>query len=162
MAKKHEIKSIMTTKNHIISKNKKAHFSYIISDIFICGLQLKGSEIKSIREGQVNISESYCIVSNNELWVKNMDIARYKFCNEEDYAPLRLRKLLLNKNEIRKIKKQLDEKGMSLVPIKLIINEKGFAKLEIGLGKGKKTYDKRETIKKRDTELEMKRKKREK
>ena len=162
MAKKHEIKSIMTPKNHIISKNKKAHFSYIISDIFICGLQLKGSEIKSIREGQVNISESYCIVSNNELWVKNMDIARYKFCNEEDYAPLRLRKLLLNKNEIRKIKKQLDEKGMSLVPIKLIINEKGFAKLEIGLGKGKKTYDKRETIKKRDTELEMKRKKREK
>ena len=154
--------SKMKIKSHIISKNKKAHFSYIISDVFICGLQLKGSEIKSIRDGQVNISESYCIISNNELWVKNMDIARYKFCNEEDYAPLRLRKLLLNKTEIKKIKKQLDEKGMSLVPIKLIINEKGFAKLEIGLGKGKKNYDKRETLKKRDSDIEIHRKKREK
>ena len=152
----------MKTKTYIISKNKKAHFSYIISDVFICGLQLKGSEIKSIRQSQVNISEAYCLMSNNELWVKNMDIARYNFCNDEDYNPLRLRKLLLNKTEIRKIKKQLDEKGMSLVPISLLINEKGFAKLEIGLGKGKKTYDKRETIKKRDSDIEIRRKKREK
>jgi SsrA-binding protein len=91
-----------------------------------------------------------------------MNITRYKFCNEEDYSPLRLRKLLLNKTEIRKIKKQLDEKGMALVPIKLIINEKGFAKLEIGLGKGKKNYDKREAIKKRDSDIEIHRKKREK
>ena len=152
----------MKTKTHIISKNKNAHFSYIISDIFICCLQLKGSEIKSIRQSQVNISEAYCLMLNNELWVKNMDVARYIFCNDEDYNPLRLRKLLLNKTEIRKIKKQLDEKGMSLVPINLLINEKGFAKLEIGLGKGKKTYDKRETIKKRDSDIEIRRKKREK
>ena len=110
----------------------------------------------------MNISEAYCLMLNNELWVKNMDIARYNFCNDEDYNPLRLRKLLLNKTEIRKIKKQLDEKGMSLVPISLLINEKGFAKLEIGLGKGKKTYDKRETIKKRDSDIEIRRKKREK
>ena len=152
----------MKTKAHIITNNKKAYFSYIISDVFTCGLQLKGSEIKSIRDSQVSISEAYCIISNNELWVKNMNITRYKFCNEEDYSPLRLRKLLLNKTEIRKIKKQLDEKGMALVPIKLIINEKGFAKLEIGLGKGKKNYDKRETLKKRDSDIEIHRKKREK
>lgn len=152
----------MKTEAHIITKNKKAYFSYIISDVFTCGLQLKGSEIKSIRHSQVNISEAYCIISNNELWVKNMNITRYKFCNEEDYSPLRLRKLLLNKTEIRKIKKQLDEKGMALVPIRLIINEKGFAKLEIGLGKGKKNYDKREAIKKRDSDIEIHRKKREK
>ena len=162
MARTKSSKSKMKTEAHIISKNKKAYFSYIISDIFICGLQLKGSEIKSIRHSQVNISEAYCLLSNNELWVKNMDIARYKFCNEEEYNPLRLRKLLLNKTEIRKIKKQLNEKGMSLVPIKLIINEKGFAKLEIGLGRGKKNYDKRETIKKRDSNIEIQRKKREK
>lgn len=152
----------MKIKSNIISTNKKAHFSYIISDTFLCGLQLKGSEIKSIRNGQVNISEAYCIISNNELWIKNMDISRYKFCNEEDYNPLRLRKLLLNKTEIKKIKKQLEEKGMTLVPIKLIINEKGFAKMEVGLGKGKKTYDKRETLKKRDSDIEISRKKREK
>ena len=152
----------MKTKAHIITNNKKAYFSYIISDVFTCGLQLKGSEIKSIRDSQVSISEAYCIISNNELWVKNMNITRYKFCNEEDYSPLRLRKLLLNKTEIKKIKKQLDEKGMALVPIKLIINEKGFAKLEIGLGKGKKNYDKREAIKKRDSDIEIHRKKREK
>lgn len=155
-------KPIMKIKSNIISTNKKAHFSYIISDTFLCGLQLKGSEIKSIRNGQVNISEAYCIISNNELWIKNMDISRYKFCNEEDYNPLRLRKLLLNKTEIKKIKKQLEEKGMTLVPIKLIINEKGFAKMEVGLGKGKKTYDKRETLKKRDSDIEISRKKREK
>ena len=152
----------MKTKAHIITNNNKAYFSYIISDVFTCGLQLKGSEIKSIRDSQVSISEAYCIISNNELWVKNMNITRYKFCKEEDYSPLRLRKLLLNKTEIRKIKKQLDEKGMALVPIKLIINEKGFAKLEIGLGKGKKNYDKRETLKKRDSDIEIHRKKREK
>ena len=93
----------MKQKNNIINTNKKAHFSYTISDVFLCGLQLKGSEIKSIRTGQVNISESYCIMSNNELWIKNMDIARYTFCNDENYNSLRLRKLLLNKTEIRKI-----------------------------------------------------------
>ena len=91
-----------------------------------------------------------------------MDIARYTFCNDENYNSLRLRKLLLNKTEIRKIKKQLDEKGMTLVPIKLIIINKGFAKVEVGLGKGKKTYDKRETLKKRDSDIEISRKKREK
>ena len=152
----------MKIKSNIINTNKKAHFSYIISDVFLCGVQLKGSEIKSIRAGEVNISEAYCIVSNNEIWIKNMDIAKYKFCNQEDYNPLRLRKLLLQKTEIKKITKLLEEKGMTLIPIKLMLTEKGFAKIEVGVGKGKKIYDKRESLKKRDADLEMRRKIREK
>ena len=152
----------MSLASKIITKNKKAYFSYSISDLFLCGLTLNGSEIKSIRAGQVNITESYCILSKNEIWIKNMDITRYQFCNDENYNPIRLRKLLLTKIEIKKIKKKLDEKGMTLVPIRLILNEKGLAKIEVGLGKGKKTYDKRQTLKKREANIEIDRKKREK
>ena len=149
-------------KEKIISNNKKAYYSYSISTTFLSGIQLKGSEIKSIRAGQVNISESFCITSNNELWIKNMDIKKYQFCHNSEYNSTRERKLLLNRLEINKIQKQLNEKGMSLVPLKLLVNEKGFAKIEIGLGKGKKLYDKRETLKQRDAKLEIERKKREK
>jgi len=149
-------------KSHIITNNKKAYFSYAISNTFVAGIQLYGSEIKSIRSGQVNISEAFCIISNSEVFIKNMDIAKYKFCDSEDYNPTRLRKLLLNKVEILKIQKQLNEKGMTLIPTKLLISEKGFAKIEIGTGKGKKLYDKRQDLKKKDANLEMNRKKREK
>ena len=152
----------METKLKIVSNNKKAYFSYSISDLFICGILLTGSEIKSIRSNQVNISESYCILNNDEVYIKNMDIARYHFCHDEDYNPTRLRKLLLKKIEIKKIKKKLNEQGMTLIPTKVILNTKGLAKIEVGLGKGKKTYDKRESLKKRDAKLEMDRKKREK
>ena len=152
----------MNKKNNIITTNKKASFSYQLSDFFTCGIQLKGSEIKSIRFKQVNISESYCIIEDNEVWVKNMDIARYKFCTEDTYNPKKTRKLLLKKIEINKINKNLNEKGMSLIPTKLFINDTGLAKLEIAIGKGKKIYDKRESIKKADAQREMQRKKREK
>ena len=94
----------------IICLNRKASFNYFFEYIIEAGIVLRGSEIKSIRSGQVNISEAYCIISDNELWIKNMEIAKYKFCNDEDYNSLRLRKLLLNKTEIRKIKKQLEKK----------------------------------------------------
>ena len=151
---------MVSEKNHIITTNKKASFSYTLSDFFICGIQLKGSEIKSIRLKQVNISESYCIIEKNEVFLKNMDIEKYKFCSEESYNSKRQRKLLLNKTEIKKIKKSLDEKGMTLIPIKLLITEKGFAKIEIAIGKGKKIYDKRESLKKRDSKLEIARGKR--
>ncbi len=140
---------------HIITRNKKASFSYTLSDFFICGIQLKGSEIKSIRLKKVNISEAYCIVNNNEVYLKNMDIEKYEFCCQEDYHPKRQRKLLLNKNEIKKIKKSLDEKGMSIIPTKLIINQKGFAKIEIAIGKGKKTHDKRHSLKEKDAKREI-------
>ena len=152
----------MTNSIILITQNKKASFSYTISTRFICGIQLKGAEIKSIRNKNVNISESYCIIENNEVWVKNIDVNRYKFDNQEEYNPKRIRKLLLQKNEINKIKKKLNEKGLALIPTKLFINEKGLAKLEVGLGKGKKTYDKRESLKKKDTDREILRKKREK
>ena len=152
----------MTQKNQIIVKNKKEHFSYTITSTFFAGMQLLGSEIKSIRIGQVNISEAYCILHDSEVWIQGMDIAKYKFCHNIEYNSNRNRKLLLKKIEIQKIKKQLNEKGMTLVPIELIINEKGLAKIKIGLGKGKKLHDKRESLKKKDAQIEMARKKREK
>tara|TARA_A100001011_G_scaffold374892_1_gene435838 strand:- start:15 stop:473 length:459 start_codon:yes stop_codon:yes gene_type:complete len=149
-------------KQYIVTTNKKAFFSYTLSDFFICGIQLKGSEIKSIRSKDVNISDAYCIIEQNEIIIKNIDIAKYKFCQEELYRPKRDRKLLLTKNEIKKIKRNLDQKGMTLIPTKLIINERGLAKIEVSLAKGKKTHDKRESIKERDAKREIDRKKREK
>jgi len=151
----------MTTKNHIITINKKASFSYTLSDFFTCGIQLKGSEIKSIRSKQVNIADAYCVIDENEIFIKNMDIAKYKFCNEELYNAKQARKLLLTKIEIKKIKRNLDEKGMALIPTKLFISKKGLAKIEIALGKGKNTYDKRESLKEKDAKMEMNIKKRE-
>mgnify|MGYP001216762241 CR=1 FL=1 len=152
----------MTAKNKIIATNKKASFSYTLSDRFLCGIQLKGSEIKSIRAKQVNMTDSYCIFENEEIWLKNLDIIQYKFSQEEAYQPKRIRKLLLNKIEIKKIKRKIDEKGMSLIPTKLVINEKGIAKIEISIAKGKKIYDKRESLKAKDARREINQKKREK
>jgi len=149
----------MKNRFKIICNNKKAYFSYLISGKFVAGIQLKGAEIKSIRIGNVNINESYCLVKNDEIWIKNIDITRYKFCQDPEYVARRDRKLLLNQIEIKKIKKDINEKGMSLVPTKLVINEKGFAKLELGIGKGKKLFDKRQAIKKRDAKMEIARKK---
>ena len=152
----------MTTNKHIITINKKASFSYTLSDFFTCGIRLKGSEIKSIRSKQVNIADAYCIVDNNEIFINNMDIEKYKFCSEELYNSKQARKLLLTKTEIKKIKRNLDEKGMALIPTKLFISEKGLAKIEVALGKGKKTYDKRESLKEKDAKREIIAKKREK
>ena len=149
----------MKNRFKIICNNKKAYFSYSISGKYIAGIQLKGAEIKSVRIGNVNINESYCQVKNDEIWIKNIDITRYKFCQDSEYFARRDRKLLLNQIEIKKIRKDINEKGMSLIPTKLIINEKGFAKLELGIGKGKKLYDKRQAIKKRDAKIEIARKK---
>jgi len=147
---------------NIISINKKASFNYTLSDFFICGIQLKGAEIKSIRSKKINITDAYCIIEKGEVFIKNMDVTQYKFCQEESYNPKRLRKLLLTKIEIKKLKRSLDEKGMTLIPHKVFINEKGFAKLEVALGKGKKIHDKRESIKEKDAKLEINRKIREK
>ncbi len=149
-------------KTHIITTNKKASFSYILSDSFLCGIQLKGSEIKSIRMKQVNMSDAYCIIDNNEIWVKNLDINQYKFSQEELYESKRRRKLLLKKIEIKKIKRKIEAQGMSLIPVKIIMSEKGLAKIEIAIGKGKKTYDKRASLKEKDVKREISQKKREK
>ncbi len=118
---------------------------------------LTGSEIKSVREGKVSFNDSYCFFHDGELWIKSLHIAEYVNAGYAGHDPIRERKLLLNKKELRKWAQKMKEKGLTIVPLAMYINEKGYAKLDIGLAKGKKTHDKRESIKKRDTDREMKR-----
>lgn len=135
--------------------NKKARFEYFILDTYVAGLQLKGTEIKSIRQAKVSFADSYCIFDGKELFVKNLHISEYSHGNIFNHDPVRNRKLLLTKRELKKIKSKLNEKGLTLIPLKVFINDRGFAKMEIGLAKGKKIYDKRESIKERDFNREM-------
>jgi len=139
--------------------NKKASFSYRLTENFTAGIQLKGAEIKSIRNKDVVIKDSYCILVKSEVWVRNIHISKYKQDSTDQHNPNREKKLLLNKSEVKKITKSINEKGMSLIPTKLFINDKGLAKLEIAIGKGKKLYDKREDIKKKDVEKQIDREK---
>lgn len=139
------------TQQKISIKNKKAYFDYEISDKYIAGIQLLGTEVKSIREGKASIKEAYCYVNNNEIFVKNMSISEYSNGGFVNHEPYRERKLLLNKKEISKISKALKDKGNSLIPLLLFLSEKGLIKIEIGLGKGKKLFDKRESLKQKDT-----------
>ena len=131
-------------------KNKKAHFNYEIGDTFTAGIVLTGTEIKSIRDGKASLTDSYCIVENGEVWVKNMHISEYFYGSYNNHSVKRDRKLLLNKKEITKISKAADEPGFTIVPIRIFISDRGFAKLVIGIGKGKKQYDKRQSIKERE------------
>ena len=131
-------------------KNKKAHFNYEIGDTFTAGMVLTGTEIKSIREGKANITDSYCVVDNGEVWVKGMHISEYSFGSYNNHLVKRDRKLLLNKKEILKLSKQSEVPGFTIVPVKMFISDKGYAKLVIGVGKGKRQYDKRQTIKERE------------
>ena len=145
--------------NTIQIVNKKASYSYRLTEHFTAGLQLKGGEIKSIRNKDVEIKDSYCVLIKHEVWVRNMHVSKYKQDTSEQHNTNRDKKLLLNKSELKKIIKSINEKGMSLIPTKLFINEKGLAKIEIAIGKGKKLYDKREDIKKRDIEKQIDREK---
>ncbi|MCH5235721.1 MAG: SsrA-binding protein SmpB [Muribaculaceae bacterium] len=131
-------------------KNKKAHFNYEIGDTYTAGLVLTGTEIKSIRDGKASLSDSYCMVENGEVWVKNMHISEYFYGSYNNHSVKRDRKLLLNKKEISKIAKAADEPGYTIVPIRIFINDRGYAKLVIGIGRGKKQYDKRQSIKERE------------
>lgn len=139
-------------------KNKRASFEFTLMDRYECGIQLMGSEIKSIRQGKASIVEAYCFVNNDEIWVKNMNISEYKEASLNNHFPKRDRKLLLRKNEIKKIISKLKNKGFTLIPTLLYINENGFAKLQIHLAKGKKLYDKREALKTKDATREIARK----
>ena len=138
-------------------KNRKASFEFALLDHYIAGLQLKGTEIKSIREGKAAIAEAFCFFEKGELWVKGLHITEYNKATFYNHAPLRDRKLLLHKKELKKISNSFKE-GMSIVPLKLFVNDKGWAKLEIALAKGKKQFDKRETIKKRELQRTLGRK----
>lgn len=131
-------------------KNKKAHFNYEIGDTYTAGMVLTGTEIKSIRDGKANLTDSYCVVDNGEVWVKNMHVSEYFYGSYNNHSVKRDRKLLLNKKEISKLQKAADEPGFTIVPIRIFINDRGFAKLVIGVGRGKKQYDKRQSIKERE------------
>lgn len=131
-------------------KNKRAHFDYEIGDTFTAGIVLTGTEIKSIRESRASLADSYCLVENGEVWIKGMHIAEYFYGSYNNHATRRDRKLLLNKKEIAKIAKAAEDVGFTIVPIRLFINDRGLAKLVIGIGRGKKQYDKRQSIKERD------------
>ena len=140
-----------------ITTNKKAHFEYHISDTFEAGLILTGTEIKSVRAMQVNLNESYCTFAGGELFVKGMHIAEYKFGTHYNHEAKRTRKLLLNKKELKKLLTKVKEKGFTIIPVRMYITEKGLAKLEIGLAKGKKLFDKRQDLKKKDAKREIER-----
>ena len=118
---------------------------------------LAGTEVKSIRDGKVNFVDSFCVIFKGELWIRNMHIAEYRFGTTNNHIAVHDRKLLLTKRELRKLENKLKDKGYTIVPLRIFFNENGYAKLEIGLGKGKKNFDKRESIKERDTQKEMKR-----
>ncbi len=137
-------------------KNKKAYFDYEILESFEAGIVLKGTEIKSIRDGKVNLKDSYAVIKNNEVFLLNTHISQYKEGNIFNHDETRTRKLLLHKKEIKKIKEQLEIQGLTLVPLKLYFKGE-YAKILLGLAKGKKNYDKRESIKKRENLIEIKR-----
>jgi SsrA-binding protein len=138
-------------------KNRSAYYDYFIEDKYDAGMVLSGTEVKSIRGGKVNFVDSFCVFFQGELWVRNMHIAEYRFGTTNNHLAVHDRKLLLTKRELRKLENKMMDKGYTIVPLRIFFNEKGYAKLEIGLGKGKKQYDKRESIKQRDTQKEIKR-----
>ncbi len=138
--------------------NRKAYYEYFFEDKYIAGLVLTGTEIKSLRAGKASFNDSYCIFDKGELYVKSLHISEYTFGTIHNHEPMQERKLLLQKRELKKLENKIKEKGFTIIPLRIFISEKGFAKMEIGLGKGKKIYDKRETIKARETERDVKRK----
>jgi len=141
----------------IAIKNKKAGFEYFLTEEFTAGIVLTGTEIKSIREGKANLTDSFCAFVNDELFVKNMHISEYKYGTYLNHEPKRDRKLLLTRKELRKIIVKTREKGLTIIPSLLFIDEKGRAKLKIAIARGKKLYDKRETLKTKDSRREIER-----
>lgn len=139
-------------------RNRSAYYEYHIDDKYVAGLVLTGTEVKSLREGRASFNDSYCFFHKGELWIKSLHIAEYSHGTYHNHEPLRERKLLLHKKELKKLETKLKEKGYTIVPLSIFFSEKGLVKIEIGLGKGKKLHDKRESIKARDTEREIKRK----
>jgi SsrA-binding protein len=138
-------------------RNRSAYFEYYVDDKFTAGLALLGTEVKSLRQGKASFNDSYCLFQNGELWIRSLHISEYTHGTVNNHDPVRERKLLLSKRELKKLESRIKEKGYTIIPLRIFFNEKNFAKLEIGLAKGKKLHDKRETIKQRDTEREIKR-----
>jgi SsrA-binding protein len=138
--------------------NRKAHYEYFFEATYIAGMVLSGTEIKSLRAGKASFNDSYCLFNNGELFVKSLHISEYAFGTYSNHEPMQERKLLLNKRELRKLENKIKEKGYSIIPLKIFLAPSGYFKMEIGLGKGKKSYDKRNTIKERESDRDIKRK----
>ena len=138
-------------------RNRAAYHEYQIEEKYDAGMVLAGTEVKSIREGKLSFADSFCIFHKNELWVRNLHIAEYRFGTTNNHIAVHDRKLLLNRRELRKLEARLKDKGYTIVPLRVFFNERGLVKMEIGLGKGKKLHDKRESIKQKDMEREIKR-----
>jgi SsrA-binding protein len=137
--------------------NRQAYFHYHIENKYVAGIVLLGTEVKSVREGKVSFNDAYCLFDRGELWIRGMYIAEYSHGTVNNHIAVHDRKLLLTKRELSRLQAALKEKGLSLVPLKIFFNEKNLVKVEIGLGRGKKLHDKRESIKERDTDREIKR-----
>jgi len=135
--------------------NRKAIYEYHFVQEFDSGIMLTGTEVKSIRDGNANLSDAYCVFDQGELWVRNLYVAEYKYGTDANHLPRRNRKLLLRKPELRKLERGIKEKGSTIVPFKIFFSERGFAKLTICLARGKKSFDKRETIKDRESKREL-------
>jgi SsrA-binding protein len=139
----------------IIIRNKKASHDYEFLEKYIAGIKLTGTEIKSLRLGKATLADSYCIMSEGELFLRGMHISEYWWGNLNNHDPIRDRKLLLTKKELRKIERKVKESGLTIITIKVFINDRGLAKAEIAISKGKKEYDKRETLKRKDSERDL-------
>lgn len=137
--------------------NRKAQFEYQFLDVFEAGIVLQGTEIKSIRAGNANLSDAYCVFQHGELFVRSLFIAEYEFGTYANHETRRIRKLLLRRPELRKLERKVKERGLTIVPYKLYLSERGMAKLEIALAQGKKTHDKRESIKEKDNKRDLER-----
>ncbi len=138
-------------------RNKKASYLYEFVETFIAGIQLTGTEIKSVRAGKANLTDAYCYFRNHELYVKNMHIAEYEYGTYNNHDPVRDRKLLLKRSELDRLEKKVNERGLTIIAVRLFINERGLAKLEIALARGKKKFDRREDIKQRDAQRDIER-----
>jgi SsrA-binding protein len=141
--------------NRINIRNKRATFDYELIDRYVAGLQLVGTEIKSIRMGRASLVDSYCFFMTDELWIRGLNISEYFYGTYNNHQPMRERKLLLQRKELYKLQRKTKESGLTIVPIRLFINDRGLAKMEIALAKGKKQYDKRETLKSKDASREL-------
>lgn len=146
-----------TTQSRVNIKNKRASFDFLLMDKYTAGIVLTGTEIKSIRMGKASLVDTFCYLHNGEVWVKNMYVAQYKEGSYNNHVERRDRKLLLNRKEIRKIQSTVKQPGFSIVPTLIFLNEKGLAKLDIYIARGKKEYDKRETLKEKEDRRDMQR-----
>ena len=137
--------------------NRQAWYNYHIDDKYVAGIVLLGTEVKSVREGKVSFADAYCLFDKGELWLRGLHIAEYKFGTANNHIAVHDRKLLLTQKELKRLQAKINEKGFTLIPLRVFFNEKNLVKVEIGLARGKKTHDKRESIKAKDAERELNR-----